>query len=324
MRSLKVSLIALALVTAGGVGAAHAQVIPEIGDTANQAKEEANKAAILRLYSSNFDPAVVAELTATDAVTTSAGTTGAGPDGVNAIFAAIKAAVPGAVATVKHATADSDYVLIHWHASATPDDLTSGNAAADIFKLQDGKIVQVWSGNQAAVPSASGNDPFSDLYVYPNGAPTLTEAQEEANRVREEDFNRNMATEPNTPERIRSFWADDLVTHKADAENGNAAILAIFARQQANAGAGGPPPGGAPGGPPPGGAPGGPPPGGGAGGPPPGGMFQTVGYFADGDIVWEVNMIRGNLLADIYRVVDNKVVEDYRVGNPPTPPAPAP
>lgn len=316
MRSLKASLIALALVMAGGVGAAYAQpVIPEIGDTTNQAKEEANKAAILRLYTSAFgDPAVVAELTGPDAVTHNGETTGAGPAGLTGVFDAIKAAVPGATATVAHATADGDFVAIHWHASATPDDKYSGNTVADVYKLNaDGKIIEVWSASMPIVRSVSGNDPFSDLYVYPNGKPVLTEAEEEANRQREMDFNRDVDGTNFSEAGIRAYWADDLIQHNFTDPNGNEKMIEQFAGNNAvGPPPGGPPPDGGPGGPPAGAAPaGGPPPGGAPGGPPPGGGFQTVGYFADDDLVWEVNMIQGEVLIDIYRMITNKAQERY-------------
>lgn len=348
MKSLKIAPAVLALMLAGASGAAYAQafVAPPIGDTANAALEEQNKALVLRLYSEVFatgDQAVAAEIVSPDAVEHSK-TEGKGVEGQLAIFNELKSRIPNVAATVKHAGADGDFVAVQWHASATPADEFSGEEWIDFYRVTDGKIVEVWSASEAITPSVSGNSPFSDLYVYPNGAPTLTEEQEEANKQLIEQSNQELAANT-TLATLEKFWAKDFFQHNPGQANGTEAMAATFpgAGGPPAGGAGGPPPGGpggaggppagGAGGPPPGGpgGPGGAPPagpGGGAGGPPP---FQPVAYLADGDIVYEMNTLgNGSFLVDLYKVADNKIVEHYDIapnfgppagGPAPTPPA---
>ena len=87
------------------------------------------------------------------------------------------------VLTVKHILADGDLVVIHWHSSSTPNNESTGQAGFDIFRLDNGTIVEHWDVIQdVPVTTASGNSMFSDLYKYANGAQNLTEEQEEANK----------------------------------------------------------------------------------------------------------------------------------------------
>jgi len=47
--------------------------------------------------------------------------------------------------------AEDDLVVLHYHLKTTPDDL--GQAVVDIFRVEDGRIVEHWDVLQAVPPS---------------------------------------------------------------------------------------------------------------------------------------------------------------------------
>ena len=71
----------------------------------------------------------------------------------------LKAARPDSHSEVVRAFSDGDYVILHVHKTQTPDD--RGQAIIDIFRLQQGKIVEHWDVTQD-VPehTVSGNTMF--------------------------------------------------------------------------------------------------------------------------------------------------------------------
>jgi predicted SnoaL-like aldol condensation-catalyzing enzyme len=90
---------------------------------------------------------------------------------------------PGYVATVKHITADGDYVAVHWHLSNTPTDEFKGKAVVDLYKLSNNKITDHWSKSQdLTATTVSGNSLFSNLYYYADGKPTATQVSEAENK----------------------------------------------------------------------------------------------------------------------------------------------
>jgi predicted SnoaL-like aldol condensation-catalyzing enzyme len=78
-----------------------------------------------------------------------------GPDGLKAFLAYAKENLPTFSAEIKQAFADGDYVILHVHARFTPED--RGSAVMDIFRLEDGKVVEHWDVIQA-IPENSAND----------------------------------------------------------------------------------------------------------------------------------------------------------------------
>ena len=56
---------------------------------------------------------------------------------------------------LKRIFADGDYVIVHVHAVREPG--TRGNAIIDIFRLEDGKVVEHWDVIQP-IPEKSAND----------------------------------------------------------------------------------------------------------------------------------------------------------------------
>jgi predicted SnoaL-like aldol condensation-catalyzing enzyme len=73
------------------------------------------------------------------------------PDLIGELFAQ----APDASFKLKRAIAEDDLVVLHYNLKFFPDDL--GQAVVDIFRVQDGRIVEHWDVMQP-VPAASAND----------------------------------------------------------------------------------------------------------------------------------------------------------------------
>jgi predicted SnoaL-like aldol condensation-catalyzing enzyme len=79
------------------------------------------------------------------------------PDGIEGFKKFItfrKEKFPDAHSDIKQVFADGDYVILHVHAVPTPGE--RGSAIVDIFKLENGKIVEHWDVIQP-VPEKSAN-----------------------------------------------------------------------------------------------------------------------------------------------------------------------
>jgi len=62
---------------------------------------------------------------------------------------------PQMVISIKRVIAEDDLVVIHQHSKMTPED--RGEAIIEIFRVEQGKIVEHWDVNQS-VPEKSAND----------------------------------------------------------------------------------------------------------------------------------------------------------------------
>jgi predicted SnoaL-like aldol condensation-catalyzing enzyme len=80
------------------------------------------------------------------------------PDGIEGFKAFItirKEKFPNAKSEIKRAFADGDYVILHVHAVREPGE--RGNAIVDIFRLENGKIVEHWDVVQP-IPEKTNNN----------------------------------------------------------------------------------------------------------------------------------------------------------------------
>ncbi len=80
------------------------------------------------------------------------------PDGPEAFIGFVKSFAgqfPALNVEIKRAIADGDLVMTHSLLKTSPED--RGTAAADIFRLEDGKIVEHWDVLQP-VPETAAND----------------------------------------------------------------------------------------------------------------------------------------------------------------------
>ena len=136
MRFLNLALAAsLALATVSAAGAASA---------AQTAQEKANEQTVRDFYQAaindkDFDKAskflgnryVQHNPTAAD-----------GPEGLKGFLTFLREKFPQSKSEVKRAFAQDDYVILHVHSLREPN--TRGRAIVDIFKLENGKVVEHW------------------------------------------------------------------------------------------------------------------------------------------------------------------------------------
>ena len=77
-----------------------------------------------------------------------------GPEGLKGFVAFLKDKFPSNHSEIKRIFADGDYVIVHVHAVREPG--TRGNAIVDIFKLENGKVVEHWDVVQP-IPEKAAN-----------------------------------------------------------------------------------------------------------------------------------------------------------------------
>ena len=78
-----------------------------------------------------------------------------GPEGLKGFIAFLKAKFPQYHSTFKRVFADGDYVIVHVHNIPAPGH--RGRAIIDIFRLENGKIVEHWDVAQD-IPEKAMND----------------------------------------------------------------------------------------------------------------------------------------------------------------------
>ena len=79
-----------------------------------------------------------------------------GPEGLKAFIAFLKAKFPQYQSTFKRVFADGDYVIVHVH--NIPEPGHRGRAIIDIFRLENGKIVEHWDVAQDIPEKAMNNN----------------------------------------------------------------------------------------------------------------------------------------------------------------------
>jgi predicted SnoaL-like aldol condensation-catalyzing enzyme len=78
-----------------------------------------------------------------------------GPEGLQAFLEFARDNLSGFKVEFKRVLADGDFVIVHAHATNGPDD--RGSAVMDIFRLEDGKVVEHWDVIQP-IPETAQND----------------------------------------------------------------------------------------------------------------------------------------------------------------------
>jgi predicted SnoaL-like aldol condensation-catalyzing enzyme len=124
---------------------------------AETAAEEANKKAVIEFYdkainqkdfeaaSKYFGPRYIQHNpTAPDGI-----------EGFRGFLAFLREKFPNAHSEIKRAFATGDYVILHVHAVREPG--TRGAAIVDIFRLENGKVVEHWDVRQD-IPEKAAND----------------------------------------------------------------------------------------------------------------------------------------------------------------------
>ena len=77
-----------------------------------------------------------------------------GIEGFRALMQDVKKQFPRLRVDVKRAFADGDFVILHVHVKLQPDEL--GLAIVDMFRLEDGRIVEHWDVRQP-IPEVAAN-----------------------------------------------------------------------------------------------------------------------------------------------------------------------
>jgi predicted SnoaL-like aldol condensation-catalyzing enzyme len=78
-----------------------------------------------------------------------------GPEGLKQHLAMLRKQFPQNRGEIKRALADGDLVALHVHSKRTPE--SRGNAIVDIFRIENGKIVEHWDVVQS-VPERALNE----------------------------------------------------------------------------------------------------------------------------------------------------------------------
>jgi len=78
-----------------------------------------------------------------------------GPDLFVEFIGQFQAMAPDMTFDIKRVIAEGDLVVLHYHLTMTPDDL--GRAVVDIFRVEDGRIVEHWDVLQD-VPAEAANE----------------------------------------------------------------------------------------------------------------------------------------------------------------------
>jgi predicted SnoaL-like aldol condensation-catalyzing enzyme len=77
-----------------------------------------------------------------------------GPEGLEAFVDFLKKNYPDAKSEIKRVFTDGDYVILHVHSVRIPN--TRGRAIFELFRLENGKIVEHWDTIQE-IPETSAN-----------------------------------------------------------------------------------------------------------------------------------------------------------------------
>ncbi|MFT4116341.1 nuclear transport factor 2 family protein [Bradyrhizobium sp.] len=123
---------------------------------AGNAQEEANRQAVLAFYEKglNQKDADAAIAYVGNRYVQHNPNAGDGPEGFRKFIGFLREKFPNSHSEIKRSFVDGDYVILHVHAVREPG--TRGNAIIDIFKLENGKIVEHWDAVQA-IPETSAN-----------------------------------------------------------------------------------------------------------------------------------------------------------------------
>ena len=126
-------------------------------DQAANAAEEQNKKTVVAFYDAAINGKDFAAASAYlgDKYTQHNPLAADGPEGLKAFLEFAKENLGGFKVEFKRVLADGDFVIVHAHATNGPDD--RGNAVIDIFRLENGKVVEHWDVMQP-IPETARND----------------------------------------------------------------------------------------------------------------------------------------------------------------------
>jgi predicted SnoaL-like aldol condensation-catalyzing enzyme len=126
--------------------------------SAASAQEEANRTVVLAFYEKglNQKDADAALAHVGDRYVQHNPNAADGPDGFRKFIGFLREKFPNSHSEIKRSFVDGDYVTLHVHAVREPG--TRGNAIVDIFKLENGKIVEHWDVVQPIPENPANNN----------------------------------------------------------------------------------------------------------------------------------------------------------------------
>ena len=125
---------------------------------AGSAQEEANRKTVLAFYEKglNQKDADAALAHVGDRYVQHNPNAADGPDGFRKFIGFLRDKFPNSHSEIKRSFADGDYVILHVHAVREPG--SRGNAIVDIFKLENGKVVEHWDVVQPIPENPANNN----------------------------------------------------------------------------------------------------------------------------------------------------------------------
>jgi predicted SnoaL-like aldol condensation-catalyzing enzyme len=125
---------------------------------AADAKQEANRKVVLEFYDKglNQKDADAAIAYMGDRYVQHNPNAADGPEGFRKFIAFLREKFPNSRSEIKRSFVDGDYVILHVHAVREPG--TRGHAIIDIFKLENGKIVEHWDAVQPIPEDPANNN----------------------------------------------------------------------------------------------------------------------------------------------------------------------
>ncbi|TPQ29121.1 polyketide cyclase [Bradyrhizobium guangdongense] len=125
---------------------------------AASAQEEANRQTVLSFYEKglNQKDADAALAHVGDRYVQHNPNAADGPDGFRKFIGFLREKFPNSKSEIKRSFVDGDYVILHVHAVREPG--TKGSAIVDIFKLENGKIVEHWDVVQPIPENPANNN----------------------------------------------------------------------------------------------------------------------------------------------------------------------
>lgn len=139
------------------VAALLALAAPAARANTSEAQQEANRKAVLAFYEKglNQKDADAALAYVGDRYVQHNPNAADGPEGFRKFIAFLRDKFPNSHSEIKRSFVDGDYVILHVHAVREPG--TRGTAIVDIFRLENGKIVEHWDVSQP-IPETSANN----------------------------------------------------------------------------------------------------------------------------------------------------------------------
>jgi predicted SnoaL-like aldol condensation-catalyzing enzyme len=125
---------------------------------ANEAQQEANRKVVLEFYEKglNQKDADAAIALMGNRYVQHNPNAADGPEGFRKFIGFLKEKFPNSKSEIKRSFVEGDYVILHVHAVREPG--TRGTAIIDIFKLENGKIIEHWDVAQPIPENPANNN----------------------------------------------------------------------------------------------------------------------------------------------------------------------